>query len=222
MAEVEKVVPAPVAPPVEVAKVEPVVEAKAGETLLGGDTKVSEAAPKVEPKAEEAAKPAEAPKKVVPETYSLKVPEGSVLSQAQVEAVSLFAKEKGLSNDEAQLALEQRSIAAADFAKTQTDSFEAVKGQWLEECKTDKDFGGDKLPETVRHAKVAVERYFPEIKAELDRTGLGNHPGLLRGMARIGREMGSDTLVQVDGVVGSQKQSGRVTAWDYMNEAKAK
>lgn len=216
MAEVDKVVPPA---PVEAPKAEPVAEPKAGETLLGGDPqKVSEAAPVVAKEEVKEAEKTAGETKVVPETYTLKLPEGSALDQAQVDAVALFSKENGLTNDQAQKVLEQKSVAVADFAKKQNDNYEAVKGQWLEACKTDTDFGGEKLKESVLLANSVIGKYGSQaLKDNLNATGLGNHPELLRMMVRIGREMGSDKLVQSGEGGGGNTRPG---PWDYMNEGK--
>jgi hypothetical protein len=53
------------------------------------------------------AKPTEA--KVVPEKYDLKLPEASLLDASHVEKLTAFAKERGLSNDEAQALLEREN-----------------------------------------------------------------------------------------------------------------
>ena len=194
-------------PTVEVPKSEP----KPTETLLGADI------------AEKAEKPAEAAK-VVPEKYELKLPEGSVISQAQVDSLSLVYKEKGLSNEQAQLALEQRSDAVAEFAKGQNTRYEETKSEWLEQCKSDKEFGGDdaKLKESVSLANSVIKKYGnKELREKLDLTGLGNHPELMRMMVKIGREMGPDKIV-VAGQLSEDAKPTHQRVWGYMNEEKNK
>src|SRR5688572_20896218 len=63
-------------------------------------------------------KQVEAPKEqkpVVPEKYDLKLPEGSLLEAAQMEKISAYAKEKGLSNEQAQELLERENDAVSGY-----------------------------------------------------------------------------------------------------------
>lgn len=216
----EELKPAPETPKVEPApKVEP--------TLLG--EKVSEGEPKEkpegEPKKEEAAqsKPAEEAKSV-PEKYELKLPEGSVLDAARVEKVIAFAKANGLSQDEAQRVLERENDAVAQFAKEQNDNFERVKGQWLDEAKSDTEFGGEKLKESVMLSNNVIKKFGSDkLRESLNATGLGNHPELVRMLVRIGKEMGPDKLV-VPGSVepADSPKPVKDRVWGYMNEGKSK
>jgi len=224
--KVEPVTPS-VAPPVEVApKVEPKVEPKPaeGKSLLGeAAEKVSEGVTKEAPKegAEKAeGKPAEVAK-VVPDKYELKLPEGSALDPAQVEKVALFAKEKGLSQDEAQQVLEQRSDAVADYAKTQMSQFEVTKQGWREQAKSDKEIGGENLDKSMKAAAQVVQKYDPELFADMEKSGLGNHPKFLRFLVRVAKDMAPDTFISSNvGADDSKPASHRI--WGYMNENKDK
>src|SRR3972149_1235780 len=54
-----------------------------------------------------------AEKPVVPQKYELKLPEGSQLDQARIDSLSAYAKEKGLSNEQAQAILDRESDAVS-------------------------------------------------------------------------------------------------------------
>lgn len=158
--------------------------AKAKEVYTGEKTTAQKAA-------EEAAAKAKPPEK-----YELKIPKDSLLSQADIDKVSSFAKEKGLSNDVAQTLLEQRSQAVADFHSGQLAALETRKTEWLESCKTDKEIGGEKFNENAELASRVINHYASEdLKKQLNETGLGNYPELVRMIARIGRDIGEDKLV---------------------------
>ena len=64
------------------------------------------AAPSVPPAQTPPAEPPKSapasPAKIVPEKYDLKIPDGALITPADVERIATFAKERGLSNEEAQ------------------------------------------------------------------------------------------------------------------------
>lgn len=146
-------------------------------------------------------------KPVAPEKYELKMPDGSQLSQERIEKVSAYAKEKGLSNEQAQEVLNRESEAVSGFFESQKAGLLARSEAWISEIKADKEFGGDKFNETVELAKRSIERFGdPELKKQLDETGLGNHPMLIKMHAKIGREMAEDRLVPSNSASTSASQ----------------
>ena len=143
---------------------------------------------KAETKVEEKAPPVEEKK---PE-LELKIPENSSLSKEAVEKIQTFAKEKGLSNEQAQAVLErdiQAQQSQAEFAQQKAT-------EWFEMSKSDKEIGGEKFAENAELAKRVVTRFASEeLKQDLEATGFGNHPELLRLLVRIGQKMAPDSLV---------------------------
>ena len=127
-------------------------------------------------------------KPVVPEKYDLKTPEGSPLAPADIERISLYAKEKGLSNETAQVLLNRESEQVVELKNR--------SNQWVESLKADKEFGGEAFTRNVEHAHRALKAFAPEGFIEvLERTGLGNHPDLVRTFSKIGAAMSEDQLV---------------------------
>jgi hypothetical protein len=126
--------------------------------------------------------------KKAPDTYELKVPEGGRISPDDVKLVEQIARERGLSNDEAQAVLDDHD-----------EQLELQSGAFLEATKADKEIGGDKLDETLTLAKSALDKIRPKgtprgdaFRALLNRTGYGNHPEIIAFMAEIGRKMQED------------------------------
>lgn len=168
-------------------------------------------APKVDaPKAEAAAAQPEAPKEAkpevkeqpqgekpaVPEKYELKLPEGSQLDAAHVEKVAAYAKERGLSNEQAQAVLERESQAVSGFIEGSQNQLKEQSTKWVEELKQDKDVGGDSFNKSAELAKRFVSRFGDDsLKDALDQTGLGNHPGLFKMIVRAAKLMSEDQLV---------------------------
>ncbi len=185
--------PAAVTPPAATAPV-------AGE---GGAGTAPAAAPQAEP-AKADGKPPAAPEaketpvaaKVIPDAYELKVPEGSLLDAGFVEKTKSFAKEKGLSNDEAQAILERESAAVATHAEGQKVQFEKTVDTWAKNAEADQEIGGQEYKQNVTLAGQFIERFgTPALKKQLNETGLGNHPELIRLCVRAGKAMANDTLV---------------------------
>ena len=184
-------------------------KAELKEAAKASVTKAKEAYAAEKKAAKEAADTANKPK-VAPEKYTLKVPENSPLSQAHIDKISSFAKEKGLSNDEAQMLVERESEAVATFKATQMAEFETKKTQWFEDSKNDKEFGGEKFKESAELSHRVIERFAsPTLKEHLKETGLGNHPELVRFVWAIGKEMSEDKLI-IPG--GQTKQPEKKTA----------
>lgn len=144
-------------------------------------------APAAEVKTEVPTKTPEAP--AVPEKYDLKLSEGSLLDANALEEVSKYAKELKLTQEQAQTVLAEREEAVASFVEKQ-------KSVWAEQSKADKEIGGEGLAANVHLSSRVLNRFgSPELKAELDRTGYGNSPEVIRLLTRIGKAMSDDQLV---------------------------
>jgi hypothetical protein len=140
-----------------------------------------EASPKEE-------KPAES-KGEVPDKYELLLDENSLIDESRVQEIASLARDLGLSNEQAQKLVDREHGAAQagvdSFKKTVTDQSEV----WLSKSKADKEIGGEFFEETVDLANNALETLFPgmEIRKIMDDSGLGNHPSVLKGFAKIGK-----------------------------------
>lgn len=156
---------------------------------------------KEDEKTEEGDKPeADKPKdneKVELKKEDLKLSEDSVIDDKKLDEILAYSKERGLSKEEAQKLLDMVDSPAREYAKKVQEDFEAKKATWREEIKSDKEIGGDNFGKSVELAKRVIERFADEsFKEQLDETGLGDHPGLVRIFSRIGSKMGEDTLVR--------------------------
>lgn len=79
----------------------------------------------------------------------------------------------------------------AEFRQMGEKRYSEVEG-WKTEFQNDLYFGGAKAEQTLSQARKVVNSLgLPEevarIKTELNRTGLGNHPVLIKGLARLAR-----------------------------------
>lgn len=177
-AVVPPVVP-PVTPPAEVPPVVP------------------PAVPVVEPK------PATPEVKPVEAKYELKLPENSPLNPKRVEEVVEFAKANKIDPAKAQEILDSESKAVVSYAESEKQKAETIKTGWREAVSKDPEIGGENQKVSVELAKRVVSRYFGvEFLKGLETTGFGDHPELIRGFYKLGKEMREDQLV-MPGAKGS-------------------
>jgi flagellar biosynthesis GTPase FlhF len=152
-----------------------------------------------------------------PDSYELKLPEGSKLSKADADEIAAYAKEQGLSQEQAQKQLERESKLVEVGEARSLEKLKEATGQWLEAAKTDKEIGGEAFPKNAELAKRVVTRFgTAEFKAELERTGLGNHPELVRTFVRIGQAMSDDQFI----MPGTQPNQQKDLATRFYGEEK--
>lgn len=141
-------------------------------------------------------KPADGdPADKVPEDgkYALTMPDGVEVDQALLDALSPDFKELGLTQKQAQ-ALADKFIAAqtkkgeeanAAWAKTLTG--------WVDQAKADPEIGGANWDSSVKAATSVVGRFGNDAFREyLNASGAGNHPEMIRFMAKVGAVIGED------------------------------
>lgn len=145
----------------------------------------------VEAKAqEEGAKPKEEVK------YDLKLPEGTLLTQAEVDKIVSFSKEQGLSQESAQKLVEREHEILANYKDNQEQQFEQMRDQWFKQVESDKELGGENLKTTAELAKRALNKFAPDsLKKFFAESPYGNHPEIIRMFSNIGKSMQDDKLV---------------------------
>jgi hypothetical protein len=122
--------------------------------------------------------------------YEIKAPEGA--SPEFLNAFKEQALKNGVLPKQAQGMLDWYNESAKKAAEIQTQSkqmeqqkgIEGLKGEWGE--------GWDKK---VAAAQAAVEKFGgDELKAYLDKTGLGNDPAMIKLMSKIGESLAEDRI----------------------------
>lgn len=190
-APADAVEPAANAAPADAPAADPAPDAgeDADESALGGKAKEPEAAEPAEPEAPE-----------IPEAYDLTAPEGMTIDPALLEEATPIFKEIGLSNEAANkvLPLAQSLMTKSHDAAVQSmiDAGAQQRKAWLDEAKADPDIGGGKWDATLHSAAKALDALgYPEgspFRAALTETGFGNHPEMIRAMAKVGAMVGED------------------------------
>ena len=77
--------------------------------------------------------------------------------------------------------------------------------EWENQLKADKEIGGDKFKESVATALKTLDTWgSPELQQQLNETGLGNHPDMIRLLVRAGAAM-QDAKVLTTNAGGARK-----------------
>lgn len=198
------------------AKVEkPVVDAKAAEAAkVAGEAKANAdkaAAEKAE--AEKLDKAAAA--------LALKLPEGVDAKDPTVAEFKKLAAKAGLDSAKAQglYDLHAKALSAAQKAGTDASVAEiaTTRKEWVSQLKADKEYGGAKFPETQALLKKVMTRYAPDAETlEFLNSGPGDHPGLVKLIARIGRDLAEDTVAKS---TTAGKPNGAASAEERLRKA---
>lgn len=169
-------------------------EVQAGAEGTQTETKADAGATE-QPKTEEAPKGA-------PESYEpFKAPEGWEIDQALLADFSPTLKELNLTQEQAQKVIDfapklVEQTAQATTTKVLDELGMAGRQGWVDAVKSDKEFGGDKLPENLAVAKKAMDAFAsPELRALLIKSGMGNHPEMVRAFYRAGKAISADNYV---------------------------
>lgn len=135
------------------------------------------------------------PANKVPEDgkYDLKMPDGVDLDTELADALGADFKELGLTNAQAQKLVDKYIEVQQGRAQKQAEGFATTITKWADDAKKDKEIGGSNWDGTVTNARRAIDRLGnPELKEYLEVTGGGNHPEVIRFMAKVGAMIRED------------------------------
>lgn len=142
-----------------------------------------------------------------PAEYKLVLPEKSTLGTEDVDRVTAFAREHGLSQDVAQAALNLSNAVVAQRESAYNESIKPGGAEWTERVKAwnaaalaDKEIGGntDNVKEAALATKKAINTFFGEdakpLLDFLEESGMASHPMILKGFSRIAKRMSEGTI----------------------------
>jgi hypothetical protein len=131
------------------------------------------------------------PEKSVSDELTLVVPDGSNLSDADIVEMKEFAKVNKLSQESAQKILDEKAGFASKILAKQNADFKEKTTGWLNEVKQIKTFDED-----LKANQQVLDGFFDaDFKKMLNESGLGNHPSLFKGFAKLGKAMNPQKFV---------------------------
>lgn len=178
-----------------------------------GETAEGEQKPEGEEK-----KPEEQPAEGAPEAYEdFKLPEGYEVAPEVSDAFKTAAKDLDLSQEKAQ-GLVNKMVPI--YQDQLLRKIRETATQWAERSKADPEIGGENFPKALRNVARLRDRFAvgadgqvdPDIQEFLNSPS-GNHPGVLKLMARAGAAMNEG------GFPRGKKDAGVYTAEDFYRDA---
>lgn len=141
----------------------------------------------------------------VPEAYTFQMPEGMELDADAAAEFSAIAKDRKFTQEEAdkftKVAISMRERDAARY-------LDMVDG-WVNEVKTDKEIGGDKLQATLATTKKVMDTFgTPELKEALEKSGYGNHPAFIKFVHQVGTHLSEDVFVKGGNTAPNAEDAG--------------
>lgn len=125
--------------------------------------------------------------------YDLQMPDGIELDQPLLDALGPVMAELQLSNGHAQMLVDKYIEAQTASATQRQQEWAQTITKWGDDAKADPEMGGAKWDATVAAATSAVSRFgTPELQQYLEASGAGNHPEVIRLMAKVGAMIGED------------------------------
>lgn len=133
-----------------------------------------------------------------PEKYEpFTLPDGMEIDSEAMTEFQTIAKELNLSQEKAQKLVDLQTKREQATAEANQKAFENLVTGWLEDARNDKEIGGNKFDETVNVAKEAIEKFAPDaakFRQMLSETGIGNHPEMIRYLAKVGEAISNDSI----------------------------
>jgi hypothetical protein len=120
------------------------------------------------------------------------LPEGMTVNEELLNEFKATAKDLKLPQEAAQ----KLADLQVKVYEKQAEAMSRVRAQWLDQTKTDKEFGGEALAENLGIAQKAMQAFAtPQLRQLLNDSGLGNHPEIVRAFVRVGKAISEDGRV---------------------------
>lgn len=161
----------------------------------------------------------EGEKQGAPEKYEdFKMPEGAELDSEVGTVFQDVAKELDLTQAQAQGFIDK---LAPVMQRRSFERIAEISNEWMEQSKSDKEFGGQKLDQSLSDIARLRDTFARNADGKIDddiqeflSSPMGNHPGTLRLLSRIGRAFGE---AKYPG--GGSADDGIYSAEDFYKDA---
>jgi hypothetical protein len=116
--------------------------------------------------------------------------------QADKEALDQFvaiSREAKIPQDVAQKYVDLYASKVKTALEAPGKAWAEITAGWTKEINEDPEYGGDKLPASIKAAARAIDRFgTPGLREALNITGAGNNPAVLRFFASVGKAISED------------------------------
>ena len=134
----------------------------------------------------------------VPETYEFKnLPEGMEVDEGLAEGITPVFRELGLNQEQADKLVGAYAAEMQRQAEASVDAVRELVTGWVNTAKADKEIGHANWQGSIDAANAVIREFgTPELVSDvMVGQGMGNHPEMIRMLARIGKAIGDDSLV---------------------------
>lgn len=143
----------------------------------------------------------------VPVKYDLKLPEKSLLPPEHLAGIEEFAKTNNLSPESAQQMVQREHNLVNALITAQQEQAQADAQAWHEAVAKDPQLGGENFKATAFYAQKGMQIHGTQaLESILNETGYGNHPEVVRLLAKLGRASAPDSFEQ-SGALPVEKKS---------------
>lgn len=133
------------------------------------------------------------------EYTDFKLPEDFKIDDKMFSDFKAVAAESGLPQDQAQKFIDMHVAMEKQRVTQEEQQFTELQNTWKGEVSADKEFGGDKLPQTLSSIAKVIDRYGGKdaaaIRQAFGYTGAGNNPQIVRLMARMASALNEGSAV---------------------------
>lgn len=163
--------------------------------------------------------PAEAAAPAEFKLEDIALPDGMTIPEALAPKLTEVAKEAGLSAAQISALAPIHAQIVQEVAEANIKAYQKTNEDWVAEVKADPKIGGDKLDATLASIGKVLDQYgTPELRQALAYTGAGNHPEVVRFMAKIASQLNEGTPTRPGSPTGADgKPTGRGAQAMYPN-----
>ena len=141
------------------------------------------------------------------DSYTITVPEGMVLNESLMTALTPILQEMNMNNEQVQTLSDAWSkvqqTTDTENVKATEQAFQEQIVTWQQEVKADTELGGLKYDENLAIANQALKQFgSSEFKQILEDTGLGNNKEVIRTFFHIGKELSEGRMISGEGSGG--------------------
>ena len=135
---------------------------------------------------------------------SLSLEKDSLLQESDLKEIEALAKEHGFKQETANGALSLSQKLVKSYVQREQEKFDKQRDTWVDQVKSNSEFGGEKLKESTGFAQRANDKFGSEDLTNYLNEGPGDNPELFAFFARVGKAMADDKREK--GVDGASKQ----------------